>query len=463
MLGSTIQPGGDQDWGPLLGKLSTLVEVWKSRNLSFRGRVLIVNTLGLSMFWYLGSICSIPATIIKQINTIVFPFLWNTKREWVSRSSLTQPTNQGGLGIVDLNRKLSSLSILWVKLFLLGADHPCKFFFRYFLRRTMLAEPVERVFIQTKIGTATLKTLPSFYQTVIQSWLDIRGTNTNNSWVVPHPHPAPDIPLENLTACVAYRHLSQLQHTPPRCEIKYPFVDWTAVWANLNHLRFVRSALDTSWPTCHGVLPTVARLLSFGISVSPVCHCGQRETLVHLLSNCPLAQDIITWFYNLVLKYSRRIPRPTEWEMLYGFRRVTGIPHGFAALLGVVRHQIWCARNKYRFEGIILIASVILTKIKSSFRFVARVQKRQCSLMHFKSQWLINGTLGQGALKHGRGNELSERSSVCDASKGLARVCVCIKLRKTSSSWQRKMRKFSMDKIVTKKVTNYPHKIRLTL
>ena len=393
VLGSSIKPG-EQDWGPLLGKLKTLIDSWKTRNLSFRGRTLILNTLCLSKFWYLGSICSIPLNTIKQINHITFPFLWNKKRKWVSRSSLTQPINQGGLGIVDFHRKLSSLAVLWVKRFLLGVDHPWKYFFRYFLRRTMLAEPVERVFTQPTISTTTLRKLPTFYQRVIQSWLDIKGCNNNNLWVVPRPEPAPDIPLECLTACAAYQLLTQLQYTTPRCETKNPFLEWPTVWANLNHLRFIRPALDTSWLTCHGVLPTADRLLSFGMSVFPVCHCGQREMVVHLFFSCPLARHLITWFNSLLLQHYRRIPRPTEWEMLYGFRRLTTIPHGFTALLGIVRHQIWCARNKHCFEGITPIATVVLAKIKSSFRFIARIQKRHCNPTLFKSQWLINGAFG---------------------------------------------------------------------
>ena len=143
---------------------------------------------------------------------------------WRSRDPVSMPIilrvekKQGGLGIVDLHRKLSSLTVLWVKCFLLGADHSWKFFFRFFLRRTMLAEPVERVFTQSNISTATLRTLRSFYQRVIQSWLDIKGNTINSLWVVPRPEPSPNIPLDHLTACIAYRPLTQLQHSPPRCE-----------------------------------------------------------------------------------------------------------------------------------------------------------------------------------------------------------------------------------------------------
>ena len=394
VLGSLIRPGGNQDWGPLLGKLTALVDAWKPRNLTFRGRALIINTLGLSTFWYLGSICTIPPTTIKQINHIVFPFVWNKKREWVSRSSLTQSPHQGGLGVVDVNRKLSSLAILWVKRFLTGTDHPWKYFFRYFLRRTMLAEPVERIFTQKTIGEATLRTLPIFYRGVVQAWLDIKGNKTNSAWVVPRTEPTPDTPLEHLTACIAYRQLSYLQLTPPRCVTKHPSVEWPTVWSNLNHLRFTRPALDTSWLICHGVLPTAARLIAFNMTVSPLCHCGQNETLQHLFYHCPLTQDLINWFYRLILQHSRRVHRPTMWEMLYSYRRAIAIPPGFIALLGLIRHHIWCTRNKYRFEGIAPSATVTLTRIKSSFRFLARVQKRHCNSTLYSSQWLVNGVLG---------------------------------------------------------------------
>ena len=79
------------------------------------------------------------------------------------------------------------------------------------------------------------------------------------------------------------------------------------------------------------------------------------------------------WFYTLIQQHSNRFPRPSEWEMLFGYRRVVA---GFMALLGITRHQIWCTRNRHRFEGIPPSSTATLAKVKSSFRFLARVQQR---------------------------------------------------------------------------------------
>ena len=48
-----------------------------------------------------------PKTVIHAINKIIFPFVWRKKCEWMARTSVTQPLSQGGLGIVDVSRKVS--------------------------------------------------------------------------------------------------------------------------------------------------------------------------------------------------------------------------------------------------------------------------------------------------------------------------------------------------------------------
>ena len=81
VLGSQILPGGSEEWGPLVGKLITIIDTWKTRKLSFRGRALIINALGLSKFWYRASVCYMLTNTINQINTQIFPFVWGKKRE----------------------------------------------------------------------------------------------------------------------------------------------------------------------------------------------------------------------------------------------------------------------------------------------------------------------------------------------------------------------------------------------
>ena len=204
------------------------------------------------------------------------------KREWVRRSSTTQPCTRGGLGVVDFDRKLRWLAVMWVKPFLVGSSHPWTYFFRHFLRRMLLAAPIERVFYQHIPSTATLRSLPNFYRIVLESWFAVRGTQVDGSWVVPRQNSAPHLPLVDVSARAAYTILTRLDHVSPRCETRAPFVEWRTVSANLQHLRFLRQMRDTSWLICQGVLPTGVRLASFNVPVSPPCHCGRRETMEHL-------------------------------------------------------------------------------------------------------------------------------------------------------------------------------------
>ena len=86
--------------------------------------------------------------------------------------------------------------------------------------------------------------------------------------------------LANVSAWEAYAILLRNKGTENRCVEKFSAlgVEWHTVWKNLDQLRHDRVALDTSWLVAHSVLPTADRLLRFGMSVSPWCHCGRRVT-----------------------------------------------------------------------------------------------------------------------------------------------------------------------------------------
>ena len=118
VLGCKLGPGVQPDWGHLLTKLEDLLALWKRRQLSYHGRALIVNVLGLSLFWYQATMFDVPKTIVARINKLIFSFIWNKKREWLARSSLTQPFADGGLGVVDVAHKILSLRSAWLRRFL---------------------------------------------------------------------------------------------------------------------------------------------------------------------------------------------------------------------------------------------------------------------------------------------------------------------------------------------------------
>ena len=67
-------------------KAKSWVNVWKSRDLTLMGKVTIIKSLIYSQFAYLaipllGPNCS----LIKKIDTLIFNFLWGSKRDKAKR------------------------------------------------------------------------------------------------------------------------------------------------------------------------------------------------------------------------------------------------------------------------------------------------------------------------------------------------------------------------------------------
>ena len=96
----------EQDnWKPKIEKLGKCLNLWKLRTLSLVGKSLIINLLGANKFWHLAKVLTIPKWLIAEYNKLVWPFLWGTKIETVSRKKCCNPIKDGGLNIVDFSLK----------------------------------------------------------------------------------------------------------------------------------------------------------------------------------------------------------------------------------------------------------------------------------------------------------------------------------------------------------------------
>ena len=69
-----------------------------------------------------------PNHILKQVNKLIFHFIWNGKTELNNRQTLCKPKSQGGLGVVQLQYKLQAFLSIWIKRFLLGENRKMAIF-----------------------------------------------------------------------------------------------------------------------------------------------------------------------------------------------------------------------------------------------------------------------------------------------------------------------------------------------
>ena len=85
-----------------LRKLQTRLDMWRARDLTLFGRVLIVKSLGLSQLIYSISNLNVPKEIGPIIKKKLFSFLWKNKKDKIKRESLYQDSSTGGIRMVSV-------------------------------------------------------------------------------------------------------------------------------------------------------------------------------------------------------------------------------------------------------------------------------------------------------------------------------------------------------------------------
>jgi hypothetical protein len=96
------------DCGVLVEKIAGRLNSWTSKNLSFAGRLQLLNSVLYSLQVYWSSMFILPRKVIKEINPKFNRFLWNGKDESSARAKIAWdeiclPKKEGGLGLKNLD------------------------------------------------------------------------------------------------------------------------------------------------------------------------------------------------------------------------------------------------------------------------------------------------------------------------------------------------------------------------
>ena len=95
-------------------KVKSVLNSWENRGLTLWGKVLIVNTLVASLFVYKMMVLpSIPDYVVRNIEGMIKRYLWGQGTARVAFEILKNPTQLGGLNLVNLKMKDKSLKATW--------------------------------------------------------------------------------------------------------------------------------------------------------------------------------------------------------------------------------------------------------------------------------------------------------------------------------------------------------------
>ena len=234
----------EDNWQPCITAVENILASWKGRSLSCRGRALVINALALSRVWYVASLVHMPPWVLSELCKLVFDFFWKGKRDLVSRSVVVQPTFTGGFNVFDVQFKVWSLVVQWVKRFSVSPSSCWAFFMSCWFRSVFDASPLD------VLSSPNPWVLPPFYCSLLLAWHAVDGSfSLSHSALVMGSSSSHHLCLASGMStkfCYVYL-LSENQSTPP-CVEKFFFpygpLYWSSTWCQLFLFDLDRPVID---------------------------------------------------------------------------------------------------------------------------------------------------------------------------------------------------------------------------
>ena len=194
----------------------------------------------------------------------------------MARSSVIQPVSQGGLGIVDIAKKILSLRAVGFVVFsvthhILGQFH-CDHVASAFYGHT-----IQQVLGRDRIPAYLIKKLSSFYRGILEAWVQLRGKSIADAWVIPRPA-GQFIEVTALTARDGYSLLRRSSWVEHRSVSTFRdlglSVNWSTTWSSLHSWRFQHGRRADIEEDRHGDVTESGHLISLALVFSLVLWRG---------------------------------------------------------------------------------------------------------------------------------------------------------------------------------------------
>lgn len=116
-----------------ISKFTRTLNYVKSRHLTWYGKLIVINSIIMSVILYHARTIPFPPASIKEIQSLIFKFLWHpAKIEAIARTKLQLPWNNGGINMVNVQAKIRSCQVEKMKS-LVAIDKPTQFWQLYAL------------------------------------------------------------------------------------------------------------------------------------------------------------------------------------------------------------------------------------------------------------------------------------------------------------------------------------------
>lgn len=370
----------DVNWRPIYDRINAVFNLWKGRNLSFRGRSILSNIIGFSKLWYLGSVIHLPNNYLSLFEHAQFSFFWNSDHECLKRATLYNCISQGGHSLVNISLKIKSFCVMHiVKLLTLysSSDCPvwCHFAVYWLGHRLRSFSPY-----MARNSIPHSFTLPDYYQHAYTYFREFC-------------HLAPDVDFLSLTTKKIYSIFLNSAAVPARIVSLYPNINFSDCFRNINSDILENNIKNFLFRCTHRILYT-------GQYLNKICRKNRQykclfckaewETLQHLFFLCPCISPLYTYLADLLKRLTGFPVRFTSSAVVFTFFRPCAdkfFNELFIYLLSELKWSIWKYRNEMKYHKKIFS----IDDIKSNFlRAVKRrifIDFKRMPILAFLDRW----------------------------------------------------------------------------
>lgn len=176
-----------KNWEGALDKACARMSKWKwlLSQVSFRGRVLILNNLVASALWHKLAVLPPPKDFLRALQRNIVNFFWSGQH-WLRAAVLYLPLNEGGQGLIDLESRIRTFRLQAAQRLLYSPDVSWRETACALLRRAGDLKMDLHLFLMDLQG-ACIAGLSDFYASMLRAWSGTFSMRRGTLWGAEEP------------------------------------------------------------------------------------------------------------------------------------------------------------------------------------------------------------------------------------------------------------------------------------
>ena len=160
-----------QNWDGMIEKIKGRLSKWKwlVPQMSYRGRVLVINNLAASSLWHKLACVDPPPNLLANLQAMLVDFFWD-RLHWIPQGVLHLPKEEGGQGLIHLASRTAAFRLQFIQRLLAGPNELVWRAVSYTILHTVGGLGLDRALFLMSTKTLDIAGLPVFYRGLFKIW-----------------------------------------------------------------------------------------------------------------------------------------------------------------------------------------------------------------------------------------------------------------------------------------------------